>query len=99
MSQDERARLQHILEAISRVREYTAEWQGRITMKAEVFGGQPCIRDTRIPVAVILDGLAEGLSAGDLRSHYPSLAAEDVAAAFAYAAELSRESVWRVAVP
>jgi uncharacterized protein (DUF433 family) len=32
----------------------------RITSKANVCGGRPCIRDTRIEIAVILDGVAEG---------------------------------------
>ena len=74
-------------------------WQSRVNMRPEVCGGQPCIRDTRIPVAVVLDGLAEGLSVEQLKSHYPSLTAEDVAASISYAAELSRESVWKVAAP
>lgn len=34
----------------------------RVTVNAEICGGQPCIRDTRIEIAVILDGLAEGLT-------------------------------------
>ncbi|MEK7474467.1 MAG: DUF433 domain-containing protein [Candidatus Coatesbacteria bacterium] len=75
------------------------EWKDRVTAKPEVCGGQPCIRDTRIPVAVVLDGLAEGLTSQQVISHYPSLAPEDITAAIHYAAELSRESVWRVAVP
>jgi uncharacterized protein (DUF433 family) len=56
----------------------------------------PCIRGTRIHVAVILDGLAEGLTAGEILDHYPSLTQDDVRAAVAYAAELARENVWRV---
>jgi len=73
--------------------------RNRITVRPQVCGGQPCIRDTRISVAVVLDGLAEGLTTEQLREHYPSLVAEDVSAAIAYAAELSRESIWKVAVP
>lgn len=70
-----------------------------ITVLPGVCGGQPCIRDTRIPVAVVLDALAEGLTTEQVREHYPSLTADDVAAAIAYAAELSRENIWKVAVP
>ncbi|HKO03200.1 MAG TPA: DUF433 domain-containing protein [Candidatus Acidoferrales bacterium] len=68
----------------------------RVTTDANVCGGNPCIRGTRIPIAVILDGLAEGLTPEQIRDHYPQLAAEDVQAALAYAAELSRESIWKV---
>ena len=74
------------------------ETRSRITLKPEVCGGRPCIRDTRIEIAVILDGLAEGLTEADIIDHYPQLAVEDIRAALAYAAELSHESVWKTAV-
>ncbi len=48
-------------------------------------------------VSVILDNLAAGLSPGEIVRSYPSLRAEDVAAAISYAAELARERV--VATP
>jgi uncharacterized protein (DUF433 family) len=44
-------------------------------------------------VSVILDNLAAGLSADEIVRSYPSLAAEDVQAAVAYAAELARERI------
>jgi uncharacterized protein (DUF433 family) len=56
----------------------------------KVCGGEPCIRGTRIHVAVILDSLAEGLSPAEIVDHYPPLTERDVRAAIAYAAELSR---------
>jgi len=70
----------------------------RITVKPEVCGGKPCIRDTRIEIAVILDGLAEGMKEDDLIDHYPQLTAEDIHAALAYAADLAHESIWKTAV-
>ena len=69
-----------------------------ITLKPEVCGGRPCIRDTRIEIAVILDGLAEGLAVTEIIDHYPQLSTEDIHAALAYPAELSRESIWKTAV-
>ncbi len=63
-----------------------------------VCGGQPCIRGTRVYIAIILDGLAEGLSPEEIIGHYPQLTVDDIRAALAYAAELSRENVWKVAV-
>lgn len=72
--------------------------KSRVTIKPDVCGGKPCIRDTRIEIAVILDGLAEGLSEAGIIDHYPQLTIEDIRPALAYAAELSHESVWKTAV-
>lgn len=72
--------------------------KSRVTLKPEVCGGKPCIRDTRIEIAVILDGLAERLTEAGIIDHYPQLTEEDIRAALAYAAELSHESIWKSAV-
>lgn len=68
----------------------------RITVDPTVCAGKPCIRGTRIYIAIILDGLAEGLTPEALIDHYPQLTLEDIRAALAYAAELARENVWKV---
>jgi uncharacterized protein (DUF433 family) len=44
-------------------------------------------------VSVVLDNLAAGADAPEIMRLYPSLRAEDVTAAIAYAAELARERV------
>lgn len=72
--------------------------QERIAIDAEVCAGRPRIRGTRIEIAILLDGLAEGLTPEQLIDHYPQLSKDDVRAALAYAAELSRETVYRVAL-
>jgi uncharacterized protein (DUF433 family) len=72
--------------------------KSRVTLKPDVCGGRPCIGDTRIEIAVILDGLAEGLTEADIIDHYPQLTVEDIRAALAYAAELSHEGIWKTAV-
>lgn len=72
--------------------------ENRITVDPGVCGGRPCIRDTRIEIAIILDGLAEGLTIEDLIDHYPQLTREDILAALAYAAELAHEGLWKTAV-
>jgi uncharacterized protein (DUF433 family) len=46
---------------------------------------------TRIPVSVILNNLAEGISREDILKSYPSLIPEDIDAALAYAALLTKE--------
>lgn len=69
----------------------------RITAEPGRCGGRPCIRGTRIDVAVVLSSLAQGLTAEQIVKEYPALTIDDVHAALAYAAELSNESVWRLA--
>lgn len=68
----------------------------RVVSDPHVCGGKPCIRGTRIHVSIILDALAEGLSPEEILDHYPSLKPEDIRGAMAYAAELARETLWKV---
>ena len=68
----------------------------RVDVDPKVCAGKPCIRGTRISIAIILDALAEGLTVEEILDHYPSLEADDVRGAVAYAAELARENVWKV---
>ena len=56
------------------------------------------MKGTRIPIAVILDGLAEGLTPEQVIDHYPQLTIDDIHAALAYAAALAQEGIWKVAV-
>lgn len=78
---------------------YQPELLERIQVDPKIFGGKPCIRGTHIDIAIILDGLAEGLTAEQLIDHYPQLTIDDIRAALTYAAELSRENIWKIAVP
>jgi len=68
----------------------------RISVDPQVCGGKPCIRGTRIYIAIVLDSLAEGLTPDEIVSQYPQLTVDDIHAALAYAAELSRENIWKV---
>jgi len=63
----------------------------RISVNPKICHGRPCIKGTRIMISVILDSLAEGLGEQEILKEYPSLRLEDIRAAIAYAAELSRE--------
>src|SRR5437763_2889646 len=63
----------------------------RISIDPQVCFGKPCIRGTRIWVSLIVDNLAEGVTEAELLTAYPQLKAEDVRAALAYAAEMTRE--------
>jgi len=57
----------------------------------KVVHGQARIRGTRIPVSVILDYLAAGMTEGQIRAEYSSLPRGAVAATLAYAAYRVRE--------
>ena len=60
----------------------------RITVRADVFGGKPIIRDMRISVEHILGMLAAGDSAQDILREYPFLEPEDVQACLLFAHRL-----------
>jgi uncharacterized protein (DUF433 family) len=74
------------------------ELMERVTSKPNVCGGRPCIRDTRIEIAVILDGLAEGMTEPEIMDHYAQVTKDDIHACLAYAADLAHESVWKTSI-
>lgn len=57
-----------------------ADLIGRITVRADVFGGKPIIRDMRIAVEHVLGMLAAGDTAETILREYPCLEPEDVQA-------------------
>lgn len=63
----------------------------RISIDPNVCFGKPCIRGTRIWVSLVLDFLASGTSIQEVLAEYPQLEDEDIRAALAYGAEMSRE--------
>ncbi len=73
-------------------------WREHITVDPQVCHGRACIRGTRVPVAVVLDNLAAGLSTEEINRSYPSVSPEAVRAALAYAADLAGERVVNVPV-
>ena len=70
----------------------------RISIDPDVCGGKPCIKGTRLWVALILDFLADGMTEAELLGDYPQLTHQDVMAAIAYGAEMSRERILPVAL-
>lgn len=63
----------------------------RITIRADQMGGAPCIRGMRIPVSVVVEMVAEGMSAEQILELYPDLEREDIPEALKFAAEAVRE--------
>ncbi len=59
----------------------------RIEINPAVMLGKPVIRNTRIPVELVLRKLAEGAAVADLLDAYPRLAEADIRACLAYAAD------------
>ena len=59
----------------------------RIEIDPKVMVGKPVIRGTRIPVELIIEKLAAGLTPEDLRRSYPRLTPEDISAALFFAAQ------------
>ena len=57
----------------------------RITVRADVFGGKPIIRDLRIAVEHILGMLAAGESTESILQEYPFLEPEDIQACLLFA--------------
>jgi uncharacterized protein (DUF433 family) len=63
----------------------------RISIDQNICFGKPCIRGTRIWVSLLLDLLADGMTMEEILAEYPQLTREDIRAAVAYGAEMSRE--------
>ncbi len=67
------------------------EWKQYITTDPGILHGAICFVGTRIPIAVVLDNLADGATPAEILRQYPVLRAEHLSAALGYAAELARE--------
>ncbi len=62
----------------------------RITTDPEMMDGAPCIRGLRIPVATVVDMVADGMTVADIVADLPDLEPADVEQALHYAAESVR---------
>jgi uncharacterized protein (DUF433 family) len=65
------------------------DWRTYIESDPAVLRGKPCIKGTRIPVALILGYVATGRSAEEIVNEFPDLSVEDVAACLRYARDLA----------
>ena len=62
-----------------------------ITVDPRQMDGVPCIRGLRIPVATVVDMVADGMSEEEILRAYPDLTSGDIHEALRYAAETVRE--------
>ena len=68
-------------------------WQERVVIAPDLHHGEPCIKGTRIPVAMILGSLADSMEWGEILDAYPQLGTEDILAALDYAAEVVHRDI------
>jgi uncharacterized protein (DUF433 family) len=71
----------------------------RIVRDRQVCGGEPVFRGTRVLLRTVLASLATGDTAEDILADFPSLKADDVWAAIAFAAASAEEDLPVPAVP
>ena len=61
------------------------DWREHISSDPSIMFGKPCIKNTRIPVDLILEKLGNGYSIDDLLAAYPKISKEDIKACMLYA--------------
>lgn len=71
----------------------------RIVRDKGICGGEPVFKGTRVTLRTVLASLAAGDSADAILADFPSLKAEDVQAAIAFAAASAEEDLPLPAIP
>ena len=74
-------------------------YEERIIRDRKICGGEPVFKGTRVTLRTVLASLADGDSAEDILSDFPSLKPEDIQAAIAFAAASAEEDLPVPAVP
>ena len=68
-------------------------WKNFIVIDPEIHHGEPCIKGTRVPVAILVGSIADGMTIEQVVQEYPQLHREAVQAALAYAADVVRQDI------
>jgi len=68
------------------------DWRNRIVCDPHVHHGEPCIKGTRVAVAVLVASLAD-MTVDALLQQYPQITREDVQAALWFAASASHNTM------
>jgi uncharacterized protein (DUF433 family) len=74
-------------------------YQDRIVRDQGICGGEPVFRGTRVSLRIVLASLAAGDTVEAILADFPSLKAEDVQAAIAFAAASAGEDMPVPATP
>jgi uncharacterized protein (DUF433 family) len=72
---------------------YVEEFLDRITIDPDVLVGKPVIKGTRLPVYLIVELVANGMTPKEILHEYPRLKEEDIKAALLYASRLVESEV------
>jgi uncharacterized protein (DUF433 family) len=62
----------------------------RITVNPRQMDGAPCIRGLRIPVATVVDMVAQGMTEEEILRGHPDLEKEDIKESLQFAAKSAR---------
>ena len=65
------------------------KWNDYIESNVNILHGKPCIKNTRIPVSLILGYLAAQYSKDEIIKEFPGLRNEHISACLDYARELA----------
>jgi uncharacterized protein (DUF433 family) len=66
----------------------------RITFDPDILGGKACVRGMRISVSLVVNLLANGMTAQEIIAEYPDLEPEDLQQALRYAAWSTEDTVY-----
>ncbi len=77
----------------------TASYSERITRDPRICGGEAVFKGTRVTLRTVLASLAAGDSTEEILVDFPSLSAEDIRAAIAFAAASAEEDLPVPALP
>jgi uncharacterized protein (DUF433 family) len=66
-------------------------WREYIESDPNILGGKPCVRGTRIPVALIIGYLTAGRTCDEILKEFSGLRTVHVTACIAFASESDRE--------
>lgn len=69
------------------------DWTIYIETKPEVLSGKPIIKNTRIPVDLILEKLAMGDSMNDILQAYPNIKKDAITACLLFAADSIKNEI------
>jgi len=64
-------------------------WHDRIVSDPLVLRGKPCIKDTRVPAALVLGYVAAGKDTAAIVREFPDLTPGDIAACLEFARDLA----------
>ncbi len=70
------------------------DYRTRLSSSPNILLGKPVIKNTRIPVELILERLADGMSMDEILEASPGIQKEDILACISYSSEvISRETL------